>query len=705
MVTRNRVAMVVGGLAALLAASACEPVPEPPDLGPAALGPVGGFVAAEPGAGVDGTRTTDGFDLVRASRFDLRTEVWLERRSASGAPLGAPRRIDSHLDEHVPVAGGEPAAASSGDVTLAAVQQRPQQGTGELVVLATDAGGDVTRHAVVACPGATFRFDGVAATWNGTTFVVAAACTDAIRLYRATTAGQLTAAGSVPVAAGEVELSSAGGTSLLVYDRAVSGAGKDVVGQRLTAAGAPTGAPLTIAGGAGDQADPAVAASGGTHLVVWERPGLDVAAREVSPAGALGAVTTVVDAAQDQRDPDVAGIASGAWQVVWRDLRDGDEPNGAWGARVSATGTVAPADGRRLDGQRPDLSGPFVTGVAGGTSAVVVDHAYGRLLDTSGAPGARRILSRQPIEQVCPDVGMAMQRDLVVWTQATPAGGFTSYARVLQDGAPVGATLALAPSATDARCPRVASDGTRWLVVWEDRQPGTSDVRGAFVSASGTVSPVGGFAIGTGPGIQDGPEVAFDGTRFVVAWRDLAVGFRIKAMRIAVDGTVLDPAGLLVGTQAQRPDVASRSGMTAIAWGDKVRLLRSNGSFATDVRDLGVGESFESADLAAGPDGFVRSMETQLVLVGATTGEPVRSLDLDEGPTWWSSLAYDGTSFLFFDTNGLHDWLRRITPDLTAASDPTDAARFSTDSRLVARAGRGGLFVVGGHPLERWAVS
>lgn len=107
--------------------------------------------------------------------------------------------------------------------------------------------------------------------------------------------------------------------------------------------------------------------------------------------------------------------------------------------------------------------------------------------------------------------------------------------------------------------PRVAYSEAAdlWLVVWQDGLPTgdetardgrAQDIYGCRIRGDGTVLDPEGIAICTAPDFQGRPVVASDGTNFVVLWQDIRSGkdWDVYGARVSANGTVLDPNGFLV---------------------------------------------------------------------------------------------------------------------------------------------------------------
>ena len=109
----------------------------------------------------------------------------------------------------------------------------------------------------------------------------------------------------------------------------------------------------------------------------------------------------------------------------------------------------------------------------------------------------------------------------------------------------------LAPTPGDQFSPAVASNGSEFLVVWEDRRNGgidETDIYASRVAADGTTLDPDGIAIATADGLEWTPEVASDGTNFLVVWTDGVQGNRgdVRAARVTPQGEVLDPGGFVL---------------------------------------------------------------------------------------------------------------------------------------------------------------
>ena len=171
---------------------------------------------------------------------------------------------------------------------------------------------------------------------------------------------------------------------------------------------------------------------------------------------------------------------------------------------------------------------------------------------------------------------------LIVW-----AGGGIHGARVSPSGTildPAGITIS-----TAGKSPAVSFDGTNYLVVWEDYRSGTynPDIYGIRVSPSGTVDSIE-IAISTAASYQLHPSVAFNGTNYLVVWRDNRNDYGdIYGTRVSPSGVVLDPDGIPISTAANKQDhprIASNGTDYFVVWGD---LRNGANTYGARIDSLG----------------------------------------------------------------------------------------------------------------------
>jgi hypothetical protein len=285
---------------------------------------------------------------------------------------------------------------------------------------------------------------------------------------------------------------------------------------------------------------------------------------------------TYVPAPDDQWYPAVAFDGTN-FLAVWTDRRFGTDD--VFGARISQAGVVLDPDGI-----------PVATGVGGQSSAAVAFDganflvAYQDYRDSFQICGIRVSPSGMVLDSagfvICPgprasfpSVASGTTNCLVVW-QAYRSDTADIYgARVARDGTvldPQG--LALTRRAGDAWTPKVAFDGTNYLVVWNDDRNGYDDVFAARVTQAGAVLDPNGIPVCTAPDHQWSPSVAFGGGCCLVAWEDCRnEASDIYAARVSPTGIVLDPNGMAVCNVSSTqwfPSVAYDGVNFLIAWGD-----------------------------------------------------------------------------------------------------------------------------------------
>src|SRR5262245_59430340 len=363
-------------------------------------------------------------------------------------------------------------------------------------------------------------------------------------------AGRVTPAGGVldpqgipvstaPGAQSASDVAFDGTNSFVVWEDGRSGSGSmDVYGARVKPEGVvidTDGIPISTA--PSHQEQPRVAFDGTNYLVAWEdirsSSSWDVYSSRVSRSGGVLDEIKVSDAANNQMRPVVASDGTN-FMVAWDD--NGGSAD-TYGARVTGDGVLLDPNG------------------------IVVSNAYAG--------------------QSIPALAYNGTNYLVVWNDdrggSGPTGGAEDdvfAARVTEGGTRLDGTgIAVATAPSFQGWADVASDGTNYLVAWSDyRNPLGADIYGARVTAAGQVLDPNGFPISEAPGYQLTPKVAFDGTNYLVGWTDTrSDDGDVYAARVSQAGTVLDPAGIAVSAENNSQGLGAltfAAGDYFLAWGD-----------------------------------------------------------------------------------------------------------------------------------------
>ena len=406
---------------------------------------------------------------------------------------------------------------------------------------------------------------------------------------------RVSTAGSVldgPTATGGIAISTAAGaqqlpalafdgTNYLVVWRDNRSGSFDIFGARVSTGGSVLDGPpatggIAISTAVNTQQLPAVAFDGTNYLVAWgdDRSATDdVFGARVSTGGSVldGPPATggiiLSTGPSEQRVPAVAFDGTNYF-VVWSDFRSGAvDPDlevfavpDLFGARVSPTGSILDPRGiviaTGITSAMDTIHGPLDRARLGfdGTNYLVVWTTY-----NGGTAGARvttagEVLDPVPIQigdgGFFPDVAFNGTNYLVVWLQ-TDSPFFIRGARVSTAGDvldPFEIDIGVGGINIFGPGPTVASDGSNFLVVWNRRISSSNyDIFGARVTGGGSLldgppDDTGGIPISTAPNSQNSPKVAFDGTRYLVAWGDTRVDFAsdLYGARVSTNGSLLD---------------------------------------------------------------------------------------------------------------------------------------------------------------------
>jgi len=214
---------------------------------------------------------------------------------------------------------------------------------------------------------------------------------------------------------------------------------------------------------------------------------------------------------------------------------------------------------------------------------------------------------------------------LVAWNSGDPDMMDTALifaARVTPDGTVLD-TTPIRPATGSGMdiAPDVAFDGTNFLVVWCGPADTTYAIFGARIAPNGSILDPGGVIISDETGFDVLPSVAFNGTDYVVTWMRYDDYADVYCALVSPAGSVVVPPTLVSGaTNGQEsPVVACGPSSSLIVWMDS----RINGSYY-DIYAARVSHDGEVLD----PDGI-----------------PVTNSSYDEG---MPEVVYDGSGYQLF---------------------------------------------------------
>lgn len=428
-----------------------------------------------------------------------------------------------------------------------------------------------------------------------------------------------------------------------------------------------------------DQRRPVIAAGGAGVLVVWEdtrtvltgftqtpfEPLLGnlqdlVAARLDGDGNVLDAAPILVtNRGRNQQQPEVAwNEAADAWLVTWMSQRpDWHFFDDIMAARVAADGTVLDADPIPLRLERNDPAndhGLTPAVISNGSEWLVVwqdvtwsgfegrPTVSGLRIGADGVPvGSPVVLHQHPdlaFGPREPRVAYSNGVYLVTWLEAgsnqVRAARFDGALTPL-DGTPI--------SVASGFWARVAGRDDGFMVV-------TSDHRAYRVTTAGAVLDPAGIDVAAGyPFGITGPDVAFDGSEYLVVW---ALDGTVWGRRLASDATPLDPQpiALVTGDNAQAAYVGAVPGTFLVGW---LHL------FSGDLQTFKI-MPVAAGDLSStGPQAVVGSNYSTRARIGALGGRFLtlwqRQPTHDAGPSdaYAAFVETDGTATGSFSVDGV----------------------------------------------------
>jgi hypothetical protein len=366
---------------------------------------------------------------------------------------------------------------------------------------------------------------------------------------------------------------------LVVWEDHRNSNNRDVYGARLTPAGVVLDNPnLAVTTTNAFEDNPEVAFDGTNYLVVWGGVSSAVQGVRVSRAGAvLDASPIAIDPSgnDSSKGVDFDGtnfVVSFLAQSANRDMR---------AVRVTSAGAVLDAAPLQVS-TAASTQTATVAASSGGTSLIAWEDSRGDIYGARVSPAGALpdpnglLLSEQPNSQTGGAAAYDGTNWFVVWSDTRDGGPSHIFGARFDSTGTILDNPSL-PITTGSRwqvAPRVAFDGTQYLVVYSD-QPGSmndSDILGTRVTPAGNVLDPSGFVICNATNYQQGPDVAAADGGFGVVWEDFRNGTRrAYGARVAPDHTVLDPAGVSLATTSpsHHPRIASDGTGFAVAWEDE----------------------------------------------------------------------------------------------------------------------------------------
>jgi hypothetical protein len=202
-------------------------------------------------------------------------------------------------------------------------------------------------------------------------------------------------------------------------------------------------------------------------------------------------------------------------------------------------------------------------------------------------------------DQTSPAVAWNGHDYLVVWADRRTSDPHIYAARVQPSGEVLDKQGILLSATTGVQdCPRVASDGSGWYVVWQDTRSGSTDVYGCKVSPEGVAAKTNG--ISTRSDNEDTPDVAWNGSYYFVVWADYR---NIAGSNIDIYGCRVTRTGIKTGSdtiiscttagtagyaEAQKwPRICAFGTSWMVVWSDYRRNGASSDVFGTRVSSTG----------------------------------------------------------------------------------------------------------------------
>ncbi|MCX6843263.1 MAG: T9SS type A sorting domain-containing protein [candidate division WOR-3 bacterium] len=320
-------------------------------------------------------------------------------------------------------------------------------------------------------------------------------------------------------------------------------------------------------------ADPSIAFDGTNYLVAWQQDNTDIYAARLNQSGiVLDPSGFAVSRSSGYQCAQEIAFGDSNYLVIWTSTQDGVH---VYGARVTPSGVVLDTAGipitvdtARTYGQSVAFGGDYflvtwdrVRNYQTDVFATRVTRS-GVVLDSGGIP-----VATTDQNEGAASVTFGSPYYLVAFNGPQGASG----CRIDQSGGvldPDGFRINRMNGGLTGQA--AVFDGTNFWVVWDCYEgEWRQDVFGARLTPDANVLDTAGVLVSSGVYEQSSPCCASDGTDFLVAWQDYRRGpiCDIYASRVSSQGSLLDPRPFTV-SQGTYPSVAACSICYLVAWED-----------------------------------------------------------------------------------------------------------------------------------------
>ena len=318
---------------------------------------------------------------------------------------------------------------------------------------------------------------------------------------------------------------------------------------------------------------PALAWDGTNLMAVWReyRSGYSVVAGRFTPdLAALDPNGVELDSnTVSTTVPAVVYDGDGGFLAVWSAYDSTIQGSAIRARRLDATtgqptGTaleLAPAAAKQSDPQAI-LDGERVLVLwdrwPGGVGDVV-----GAWVDRSDTKSAVADLAALPASQWNGALASGPEGLLLTWADQRNGGSAIYASRLAADGTRRDDTGVLMSRVLNKeRDPAVGSNGSGYLVAWVDSREGNDQIYGARLDGNAAPISAEAFAISTGAVNRSNPTVASDGTGYLVAWNEMVgTATQVGWQRVAADGSLVGTAGSLPLNDLYEPRSAFANGV------------------------------------------------------------------------------------------------------------------------------------------------